>query len=438
MEHMTPAAILERATTIAEVRSNAVVTKDGVREALVAARQIRAWVDGHEAWLVRSLAEVDSFPEATIAETSGGSLANASKTKERADTLGSLPSLAGALEDGTVTAGHIDVVTRAGKQLDAKQRQQLFDTVDHLTGVAAAATVEQFNNRVRLEVKQLQFDDGESRLARQKRNTRLSTWTDDDGMWNLRGVFDPETGIRLWSVLDATITTAFAEATPEHCPEDPMEKQRFLGAHALARLIGGCAPARQPGAGAGRTSVGPSTPVDERLPSDNARNVVVGMGRPSVVVVIDADAPNHEGPVAQWGIPVELPVRVVAELAGTADVTTVVVRNGVVVHAPGVLDLGRSTRLANRAQRRALRGLYRCCAVPGCSVGFDRCKIHHIVWWRHGGRTDIDNLLPVCSTHHSNIHDHGWQVELGPSRQLVLRLPDGAIRNTGPPSIRAS
>jgi hypothetical protein len=119
-------------------------------------------------------------------------------------------------------------------------------------------------------------------------------------------------------------------------------------------------------------------------------------------------------------------------------VHTVVVRNGVVLHAPGNLNLGRSTRLANRAQRRALRGLYATCAIPGCTTHYDRCKLHHVIWWRHGGRTDLDNLLPVCSRHHHKIHDSGWVVELGPNRQLTIRYPDGTVQSTGPPTIRAA
>jgi hypothetical protein len=152
------------------------------------------------------------------------------------------------------------------------------------------------------------------------------------------------------------------------------------------------------------------------------------------VVVIDADAHDCAGPVAEWSIPVEIPARVLADLTGTGDVTAVVVRNGIVLHAPGNLNLGRTTRLANRAQRRALRGLYRGCAMPGCAVGYDHCKLHHIVWWRHGGRTDLDNLIPVCSKHHSNIHNDGWVIELGSNRELTVRLPDGTIHNTGPPT----
>jgi hypothetical protein len=245
------------------------------------------------------------------------------------------------------------------------------------------------------------------RLERQRRATRVSSWVDAEGMWNLRGRFDPLTGARLASKLEETREALFAEQTPDGSPTDPVEKQKFLNAHALIRLLDGAAGSNKP-------------------------------GRAEFVVVIDADAPHPTGPVAEFSIPVEIPARVLATLAGTADVHAVVVCNGVVLHAPGELDLGRTTRLANRAQRRALRGLYATCGIPGCSVHYDRCKLHHIIWWSHGGRTDLDNLLPVCSVHHANIHHDGWIIELGPNRQLTLRLPDGTVHTTAPPGRRTA
>lgn len=78
--------------------------------------------------------------------------------------------------------------------------------------------------------------------------------------------------------------------------------------------------------------------------------------------------------------------------------------------------------------------MYRGCAILGCSVSFDRCKLHHFVWWRHGGRTDLANLVPICTKHHTRVHHDGWIIELGQRREITLRLPDGSIRNTGPPS----
>ncbi len=155
--------------------------------------------------------------------------------------------------------------------------------------------------------------------------------------------------------------------------------------------------------------------------------------------MIDADSPGTPaGPFVAWGLPVESPAAILAELADTTDIHAVIIRNGVVLHAPGNLNLGRSTRLANRAQRRALRALYATCCIPGCDVRFDNCKIHHIQWWRHGGLTDLDNLTPLCPRHHAAVHDRGWIITLGPHRELTLTLPDGTIHNTGPPNRRAA
>jgi hypothetical protein len=118
---------------------------------------------------------------------------------------------------------------------------------------------------------------------------------------------------------------------------------------------------------------------------------------------------------------------------GVATLCTVITSDGQVVAAPGTLDLGRISRLANRAQRRALHALYPTCAVPGCRVDYRLCRLHHVRWWRHGGRTDLDNLVPLCGVHHRAVHDEGWTLQLGPRRQLTLTRPDGEVLKTGPP-----
>lgn len=419
---MDPTAVFERVERVAAVRADAAAGADTIETALVALREITAWADSQHALLVGRLAEHDSFPEQRIASAAKMSLGAATKVTERAATLGATPALSAALDDGAITASHVDVLTRATKQLDSALRGDLLERVDALADVAVAGTVDDFDRRIRLETKRLQSDDGMERLERQRRAVRLRSWTDADGMWNLRGRFDPVTGVRLASTLDRALQALFAEQTPSESPDDPIEKQQFLAAHTLSRLL--------------------SEQVEE--PGDPGDATVAGRsigghpGRPEFVVVIDADAESHDGPVAEWPIPVEIPPRVLAGLAGSADVHGVVVRNGVVLHAPGRLDLGRTTRLANRAQRRALRGLYRHCAIPGCEVVFERCKIHHVIWWRHGGRTDLANLLPVCSQHHTKIHDQRWDLTLGPDRHLTLRLPDGTVLSTGPPGRRVA
>ncbi len=399
--------MVERVERIAEVRATAGAPAGLISDGLVAVREIEAWCAAQHAGLVAQLRQVDSFPEKTIADASKSSLGQATKTTERAATLGSTPSLADALGDGAITAGHIDAVTRTSKKLDPDRRSELFERANTLAAVATAATVDEFARRLDLEARRLQTDDGEERLERQRRAARVRTWTDLDGMWNLAARLDPLTGMKMAARLDATVETLFSETVPAVCPADPIEKQRFLTAQALTRLL-----------------------LD---PGTSARP-----GRGEFLAIIDADAPDCTGPIAEFAIPIELPARVIAELAGDADLTAVVVRNGVVLYAPGELNLGRTTRLANRAQRRALRGLYSCCAIPGCSVAYDRCKLHHIIWWINGGRTDLDNLIPMCTVHHGKIHHDSWTIELGANRELTLTLPDGTTHTTDPPHRRSA
>jgi hypothetical protein len=399
--------VIERVERIAVVRSDPAAGADLIETGLVAVREVQAWCDAQHAVLVERLGLVDSFPEQRIAKASKTSVGEASKATERSATLSDTPSLADALGDGAITAEHVDAVTRVSKQLDAGQRAALITAADSLADVARAATVQEFTRRLELERRRLQQGDGLDRLERQQRNARARSWVDNDGMWNLTARLDPVTGVKAAARLDATVQALFATSVPDGCPDDPIEKQQYLAAQAVTRLL------------LGGSAVSSTSP-----------------GRPEFVAVIDADAPGHDGPVCEFSIPVEIPARVLATLAGDADVHTVVVRNGVVLHAPGELNLGRSTRLANRAQRRALRGLYRTCAIPGCGVHYDRCKLHHIIWWRNQGRTDLDNLLPVCSVHHGRIHNDNWVIEVGPNRELTLRLPDGTIHTTGPPTRR--
>ncbi len=77
-----------------------------------------------------------------------------------------------------------------------------------------------------------------------------------------------------------------------------------------------------------------------------------------------------------------------------------------------ILYLGRTTRLATGPQRTALIARDRGCVVPGCAVPPSGCEAHHVIWWRHGGRTDIDNLALLCSRHHTLVHTGEWELAI--------------------------
>ena len=104
----------------------------------------------------------------------------------------------------------------------------------------------------------------------------------------------------------------------------------------------------------------------------------------------------------------------------------------VVLDGDGVtVDVGRAKRVASREQRRALRAMYRTCAHPDCTVGFDDCDIHHVRPWSAGGVTDLDNLLPLCSRHHHLVHEGGWTLTLRSDRTITWCRPDGSIHFDG-------
>jgi hypothetical protein len=113
-----------------------------------------------------------------------------------------------------------------------------------------------------------------------------------------------------------------------------------------------------------------------------------------------------------------LPVDVLRRLACEAEILPIVLGG-----PSGVLDVGRGQRMATARQRAALRALHPTCGVPGCTVAFEHTQIHHNRWWRHGGRTDIDNMVPMCSKHHHDVHEGGWTLTIGPNRQITWTPP---------------
>ncbi|MCY3968124.1 MAG: HNH endonuclease signature motif containing protein, partial [bacterium] len=85
------------------------------------------------------------------------------------------------------------------------------------------------------------------------------------------------------------------------------------------------------------------------------------------------------------------------------------------------LWLGRKHRSATEAQRCALIVRDKHCV--GCGRTPTWCEAHHIQHWAHGGETNLDNLVLVCTSCHHNIHDNGWQVVQNQDGKYDLRPP---------------
>jgi hypothetical protein len=346
-----------------------------------------------------------TFPEQIVADATRVSLTQAIQPFRRAEAVELLPEFGAALTSGAVNVDHVDVLARSVAGLDEVTKQRLAGRGEFLTEVAAKTTSAEFGRTLRTEIRRAQRDDGIATLERQRRNTRLRTWLDrETGMWCLRGEFDPESGAILETRLRSTLEALFHDATPPTCPTDPLEKQHHLRALALMALTQG----KRSGRGG---AIDMSVLVD-------AKTLLEGL---------------HQHSVIDCGLGIELPVETIRRMACYADITPII------VGSDGVhMEVGRSTRLANRDQRRALRAMYRGCGVPGCSVAWDYVVIHHLHYFRNGGATDVHNLLPLCTKHHHLAHEGGWNLSLDAARNLTIVRPDGTRMTTGPPKVMAA
>ena len=371
--------------------------------------RVVAWAEAGKIAVARQLAALALkspaiSPEHVVATATRVSLGQAMEPFKRATTIEALPDFGEALAEGSVSAAHVDVVAAAFAKLDVDDQNRFAARSEFLAGVARRSTPGEFARTVRAEVLRTQRGDGLERLRRQQQATYLKTWVDQaSGMWCLHGEFDPETGARLHNRLTKTVEKLFHDTVPDTAPRDPLDKQHHLRALAMVAVVDGT------GAKSGASDM--SILID-------AATLVAGA---------------HDGTVIDCGLPIDLPIDTIRRMACVSDVTPIIV-GGDGVH----LHLGSTTRLASPAQRRALRAMYRTCAIPGCCVSWDQLVIHHLVYFRHHGPTDIDNLLPLCTKHHHCAHEGRWQLSLAADRTLTITLPDGSTMCHGPPHALAA
>jgi hypothetical protein len=92
---------------------------------------------------------------------------------------------------------------------------------------------------------------------------------------------------------------------------------------------------------------------------------------------------------------------------------------------------GRARRFPSDTQRREVMRRDRHCRFPGCAnVTFT--NVHHIVAWKPGGRTDLDNLALLCVFHHGMVHRKGWTMTGDANAQLSFVGPSGRVMTSRP------
>jgi hypothetical protein len=363
-------------------------------------------------------------PAAINAHATGRSAGGAGRALERAEQAAQAPELKASMDEGRLSGEHLDAFTAAVRSLESRLQPALRALEADLVAraISQRATVEQFRGWLQREVRLIEADDGKRRLERQRRDNRCRVWVDPNtGMVRSTLALDPELGATYQYLLNEQLHARLNQPRPPECPTDPLDAMDWHRAHAFMDLITGKAGA---------------------------------VGKPEVIVVIDQQTFEH-GRHAQskvdCGPGIDLPIDTIRTIAGRARFVPVVVnRDGVVIAQgdpvltydqitasltrPVALDHGRSRRHASVRQRRALRAMYRTCAVPGCGRHVSITEAHHIHWWEHGGHTDLANLLPLCRHHHDRLHAERWRLTMGADRAITVRARDGTLlMTTGPP-----
>lgn len=312
------------------------------------------------------------------------------------------------------------------------------------------------------------------RHRRNRRNRNVRFWNGDDGTVQMRGAFDAEMGARIQARIRAeaerlrqadrrlqrnraatSLDDAAAHGAARHgsTGSDAVRTRDQRMADALDRILNHSAPHTAPdgtvardavAGGASRPDSASATAATDRRSSFDAAggagasgaaatpdggtsetatpDAAAGDAATSSGASGDAGPAAHKRPAAQVIVRAELADLLgehggIGEIAGTGPIPASVVDRlscnadiSVVLFGKQLTPLDEvvAARAPTAAQRRAL--IARDGACIGCGTAPDECEAHHILPWRRGGPTQVDNLVLVCWLCHDRIHDHNWQV----------------------------
>ncbi|MDE0700723.1 MAG: DUF222 domain-containing protein [Acidimicrobiaceae bacterium] len=318
---------------------------------------------------IEGLGEGGVNSKTVLREAGCMSTRSANTVAKTAAGLSKMPKLAESLADGSITVEHASAAVAAASKTSPEQAD------DELLKLAETSSVDVFAEQSRRWANRTRTDDGADAYRTQRKNRSLKHWINDQGMGVLLAELDPTTYQQVRKAINVEYDRLWRDdGGRDGTPDDVRTPTQRL-ADAFVALTTN--PSRR-GPGSARAQLTVVTDV-ERLRGDDPAGTAE---------IVGGEA---------------LPQTVLERLMCMATVT------GVVFDGKGQpVWVGRDHRHATEAQVKAIIARDRHCT--GCAAGADRCEIHHIVPWEHGGRTDIDNMCLACSACHHNIHDRGYVV----------------------------
>jgi hypothetical protein len=328
-------------------------------------------------------------PEDLLLGQGDVSASQAKRDARRGRTSEEFPKVGDAVDKGEARPENVDAIGAAASHMKTPEHKAGFAACEgDMADKAAKLPPETFRRWLKRVENKITEDAGLGRFERQRAASHFGFRENSAEMTRLWGLLDPE-----WSA----ILTKEVRA----------ESRRIAKAR-------GCS-------------------VNDHIQAEALINLVQGSGgrsTPGVLVLQDERTMRygpHDATVSESSAGESIPPETVARLACDAAI------QGIEINGQGIpLRVGRKHRSATDAQRKALRAIYRTCAIDG-STPFDRCEVHHVDAWITSRNTDIENLLPISMYWHHMVHEGGWQLKINPDRSIELRTPKGKIYRRIPP-----
>ncbi|MDE0134440.1 MAG: DUF222 domain-containing protein [Acidimicrobiaceae bacterium] len=471
-----------------------------LRKALGLAKPLRARLETLETAVASQIARRECHGDGgagVLHQVAAVPRSDAARNVRVAAELEQLPEAQSALTQGEMSMANAARLARAARHTSPEAVQGDAE----LVSLAKTLPPDEFAHASqRWTAKHQSAADLTERHRRNRRNRNVRFWNGEDGTVQIRGAFDAEMGARIQARIRAEAerlrqadrrlqrNRAAANSDDSALRDAGLREAAHAGAavngssgtnavrtrdqrmaDALDRILSHAAPATthcgtvagstdgsdESSAGSGSTSgeevslprggtLGDGTP---RSDASSAHK------RPSTQMIVRAelaDLLGEHGGIGEVAGTGPIPASVVDRLCCNADIS-------VVLFGKQLTPLYEVTaaRAPTAAQRRALIARDGICI--GCGAVPDECEAHHIIPWRRGGLTQIDNLVLVCWHCHDRIHDHNWQVLFrngryrlvppdatsppnpAPSKKPTQCSPSGSPRkpqrSAGPPSL---
>lgn len=296
-----------------------------------------------------------------------------------------MPDTVEAIVEGKVGFGHLVVMARTADALVASPTARVFDE-QRLLAQAMENSVGKFHHICR-HLRHAADPKGYAATQAdmvENRSLRLST-DDESGAVFLSGVFDPESG-----ALIRTVLHPLARRSGAH-DKRPFERRMAdaLVDVAWYHLDNGLVPQ----SASQRTHLQVTTSLETLLGLEGA-------------------------PAADLEFSVPISSKTVERLACDCSVTRILLDSDSMV-----IDVGRARRVISGPQRKALNARDGGCVWPGCDRPATWTSGHHLVHWFHGGGGDLKDLALLCYRHHWMVHEGGWQIMRGDDGRMITIPP---------------